>query len=160
MASYADLPLKWRTLAQLYPWRRIDPVPWTPLRRPLRECRVALVSTAGLVPPGAPRFDAEIVGGDTSYRVIPGDIDVRALVDTHRSEAFDHAGMVRDPNLAFPLDRLRELVDAGRVGALNHRHLSFMGSISVTGPLVKQTAPEAARLLVEDGVEGALLVPV
>jgi len=82
------------------------------------------------------------------------------LVDTHRSESFDHEGMHRDPNLAFPLDRLRELAEHGRIGSVNRRHLSFMGSITAPGRLVRDTAPEAARRLVADGVDAALLVPV
>jgi D-proline reductase (dithiol) PrdB len=75
-------------------------------------------------------------------------------------ESFDHEGMVRDPNLAFPIDRVRELAAAGRIGEVNHRHLSFMGSITAPGRLVRDHAPEAARLLREDGVDVALLVPV
>lgn len=82
------------------------------------------------------------------------------MVDTHRSESFDHEGMHRDPNLAFPLDRLRELAEHGRIGSVNRRHLSFMGSITAPGRLVRDTAPEAARRLVADGVDAALLVPV
>ena len=160
MAQLDELALKWRVAFHAYQWRRVDPVPWAPLRAPVARSKVALVSTAGFVPPGQPPFDAGRLGGDPSFRVVPADTDVRTLTDAHRSEAFDHTGMVQDPNLAFPLDRLCELVDAGRIGSLNHRHLSFMGSQSVTGPLVKRTAPEAARMLAEDGVEGALLVPV
>ena len=56
--------------------------------------------------------------------------------------------------------RLRELGRSGRIGSVNHRHISFMGSITAPGRLVKQTAPEAARLLAADGVDAALLVPV
>lgn len=160
MASFSDLPLKWRTLARVYPWRRIDPVPWTPMRKPLAKCRVALVSSAGFVPPGEPVFDASKLGGDPSFRVIPGDIDVRTLRDAHRSGAFDHTGMVQDPNLAFPLDRLRELAADGRIGEVNGRHLSFMGSLSATGHLVRRSAPDAARLLAADRVDAVLLVPV
>ena len=83
-----------------------------------------------------------------------------ALIDAHKSQSFDHEGMLRDPNLAFPLARARELVERGRLGALNHRHLSFMGSITAPGRLMRDHAPEAARRLVEDGVDVALLVPV
>jgi D-proline reductase (dithiol) PrdB len=68
--------------------------------------------------------------------------------------------MRRDPNLALPIDRLRELSEAGRIGAVNRRHLSFMGSLTATGAFVRDTAPAAAKLLVEDGVDVALLVPV
>ena len=43
---------------------------------------------------------------------------------------------------------------------MNERHLSFMGSITAPGRLLRDTAPEAARLLKEDGVDLAFLTPV
>ena len=149
-----------RTFLKLYRWRRIDPIPWTPLRRPLAESNVALVTTAGLVMPGQPPFDDGIKGGDFSFRIVPSDADVSTLIDTHRSETFDHAGIRSDPNLAFPLDRAHELARDRRIGRVNGRHLSFMGSITAPGRLMRDTAPAAARLLVEDDVDVALLVPV
>jgi len=160
MATFSELPLSWRVFLQAYPWRRIDPVPWTPLRRPLAASRVALVSSAAFVAPGQPPFDDRIRGGDVSWRAIPADIDVRTLVETHRSEMFDHRGLQADPNLAFPIDRLHELAARGRIGAVNHRHLSLMGSITAPGRLVKRTAPDMARALIADAVDVALLVPV
>jgi D-proline reductase (dithiol) PrdB len=147
-------------MLKMYPWRRVDPVPCTPLRRPIAKSRVALVTTAGLVPPGQPPFDERVKGGDYSYRVIAGSADVQALSDSHRSESFDHAGIASDRNVAFPLDRLRELAGTGEIAEIAPRHLSFMGSITAPGRLVKRSAPEAARLLVEDKVDIALVVPV
>ena len=160
MANISDLPLWLRAVLKAYPWRRIDPVPSTPLRRPLSQCRVALVTTAGLVPPGEAPFDEAVKGGDFSYRVIRGGADVRTLTEHHRSESFDHAGILEDANLAFPLDRLRELAARGDIGEVAPRHLSFMGSIPAPGRLSARTAPEAAELLVQDQVDVALLVPV
>ena len=160
MAHLSELPLALRLFLRAYPWRPIDPVPWTPLREPLSRCRLALVSSAGFVAPGQEPFDESVRGGDPSFREIPGDVDLATLRETHRSESFDHSGLARDRNLAFPLERLRELVRAGRLGSLAPRHLSFMGSILAPGRLVRQTAPEAAARLVADGVEAALLVPV
>jgi D-proline reductase (dithiol) PrdB len=149
-----------RTFLKAYRWRRIDPVPWSPLRKPLSEANVALVTTAGLVLPQQAPFDEHVKGGDASYRVIPADADVRTLIDTHRSDTFDHSGVAADANLVFPLDRLHELAREGVVGRVNRRHLSFMGSITATARLAKERAPEAARLLAEDAVDAALLVPV
>jgi len=149
-----------RLFLKAYPWRRIDPVPWSPLRKPLAVCRLALVSSAGFVLPGQEPFDAKIRGGDVSFRDIPSDADAASLVDTHRSRSFDHQGIRSDPNLALPLDRARELLAAGRIGSLNRRHLSFMGSITAPGRLVRDSAPRAARALSEDGVDVALLIPV
>lgn len=160
MATVDELPLSHRIFLKAYPWRRIAPIPWTPLRRPLAESRVALVTSAGFVLPGQEPFDDEVRGGDTSFREIPGTVDVAALIETHRSQSFDHTGVRSDANLAFPLDRFRELAAGGRIGSLNHRHLSFMGSITAPGRLLRDSAPEAARRLAADGVEVALLVPV
>lgn len=160
MGSLNEFSLAARLFLKAYRWRRIDPVPWIPLRAPLSECRVALVSSAGFILPGQDPFDASISGGDWSFREIPDDACVSTLIESHRSESFDHSGIRRDPNLAFPVDRLRELVRSGRVGKANRRHISFMGSIPAPGRLVSETAPDAARRLVSDNVDVALLVPV
>ena len=160
MATTDELSLPVRLFFKTYPWRRVDPVPWTALGKPLAECRLALISSAGFVLPGQEPFKVNLAGGDGSFREIPADVDVASLTDAHRSDSFDHRGMVRDPNLAFPVDRIRELAAAGRVGEVNHRHLSFMGAITAPGRLVRDHAPEAARLLRSDGVDVALLVPV
>ncbi|MBW2281841.1 MAG: hypothetical protein JRG76_02445 [Deltaproteobacteria bacterium] len=160
MGDLSEFSFGLRAFLRTYRWRRIDPIPWTPLRRPLSQSRLALVSSAGFVLPGQDPFDESRRGGDPSFRDIPSETEAHVLVDTHRSEAFDHTAMSRDPNLAFPLDRIRELVARGRVGSVNRRHLSFMGSITAPGRLVRDTAPAAARALVDDGVDVALLAPV
>jgi D-proline reductase (dithiol) PrdB len=160
MPRIHDLPLWLRTVIVAYPWRHIDPVPVARLRKPLSACRVALVTTAGLVPPGEPPFDPGVRGGDVSYRIIRADTDLARLEEHHRSSSFDHSGVAKDRNVALPLDRLRELSSERVIGDVAPRHLSFMGSITAPGRLVRKTAPEAAALLQEDGVDVALLVPV
>jgi len=160
LGDLREFPLKYKLFLKTYPWRRIDPVPWAPMQKPLNECRLALVSSAGLVVAGQTPFDESIRGGDYSFREIPSDTDVSALIDTHRSELYDHSGLRQDPNLAFPLDRLRKLAETGQIGSLNHRHLSFMGSITAPGRLTKKSAPAAVNRLVEDKVDIALLIPV
>jgi hypothetical protein len=101
MAEVSDLPLRYRLLMRTYRWRRIDPVPLARLAKPLAACRVALVTTAGLVPPRERPFDPGVKGGDFSFRIVHSDADVRRLEEHHRSDAFDHAGVLRDPNVAF-----------------------------------------------------------
>lgn len=160
MGEMSEFPLRWRVFLRGYPWRRIDPVPWAELARPLAEARVALVSSAGLVPPDQPPFDERVAGGDWSHRVLPADVALDALVESHRSELFDHAGIAADRNLALPLDRLRELAAAGTVGEVAPRHVSIMGSLTAPGRLVRHTAPEVAALLRADRVDAAALVPV
>jgi len=156
----SEFPLRWRVFLRGYPWRRIAPVPWAVLARPLARARVALVTSAGLVLPGEPPFDERVAGGDWSHRVLPADVDLSTLVESHRSELFDHAGVAADRNLALPLDRLRELVAAGVVGEVAPRHVSIMGSLTAPGRLVKRSAPAIVEVLREDGVDAAALVPV
>ena len=156
----ADLPLRYRFLLRTYRWRRADAVAAARLRVPLADARVALVTSAGLVMPGDVPFDLAMKGGDWSYRTIAGDADVAALDMHHKSDAFDGAPIAADRNVAFPLDRLRALAAAGEVGSVAPRHLSFMGSITLPEHLLRESAPAAADLLVADGVDVALLVPV
>jgi D-proline reductase (dithiol) PrdB len=160
MGELSEFSLPTRLFLKTYRWRRIDPIPWTALKKPISQSRLALVSSAGLVQKNQEPFNERMPGGDFTFREISDDIEVRQLIDTHRSGSFDHGGLRQDPNLVFPLDRLRELREQGRIGSINQRHLSFMGSITAPGRLITQTAPEAARKMVEDGVDAALLVPV
>ena len=162
MATYLEMSLYVRLFMKAYPFSRhaIEPVPVAMMRRGLREARLALVTTAGLHTPQQEGFDASIKLGDTSFREIPGDIDVQTLLEAHKSYSFDHKGIEADRNLALPLDRLRELAAAGEIGSLSQRHFSFMGSIINPRPLKEKTAPEVARRLREDGVDAVLLTPV
>jgi D-proline reductase (dithiol) PrdB len=122
--------------------------------KPLRECRLALVTTGGVHLPFQPRFDIDDPLGDCSYREIPNDAET--LTWTHAYHAPDRGA---DIDSVFPLWTLWELTAEKVVGELNHRHFSFMGAIHDPGPLVEGTAPEVARKLSEDGVDAVLLTP-
>ena len=162
MASYSDLSQTVRLFLKGYPFSRyaIDPVPRANLTKPLNQARVALVTTAGLHTREQPDFDYSNKRGDTSFREIPNAIETRTLRESHRSNAFDHRGLESDRNLAFPLDRFRELQTQGIIGELNHRHFSFMGSIVGPRLLIEQSAPRVARMLRDDGVDAVFLTPV
>lgn len=157
---FEDLPLKYRFLMRAYRWRSIAPTPQAVPRGPLAVARVGLVTTAGLVPSGVEPFDLRARGGDPTFRIIPDDTPPAALAVHHRSEAFDRAALGRDINVVFPRAVLHRLEGEGRVGAVAPRHLSFMGSITAPGRLVRDHAPRAADVFVEDQVDVALLVPV
>jgi D-proline reductase (dithiol) PrdB len=127
--------------------------PWV-TGRALSQRRVALISTAGL----HRRGDRPFAGQTSDYRVIPGDIKAKDLVMTHVSTNFDRTGFQRDWNVAFPLDRLRELAEEGEIGSVAAFHYSFMGA---TDPAeMEASARNLAGLLKGDGVDAALLVPV
>lgn len=143
-----------------YPWRQLGEI--IPARRikPLAECRVALVSSAGLVAPGQAPYDNETKGGDWSWRSIPAGVDIQSLTEHHRSDSWDHTGIEADRNMGMPLDRLHELAADGVIGEVAPRHISVMGSITAPGRFIRQTVPEIVEALTADEVDVALMVPV
>ena len=108
---------------KLYRGKHYEATPHTRLREPLNECRIALITTAGFFLHGQDPFEK----GDCSYREIPNSIQTQALINGHKSAAYDERGLETDPNLAFPLDRFKELETEGKIGSLNLRHFQFYG---------------------------------
>ena len=96
-----------RQSAVYFPCLENDTAPWVPWTKDLSTSKVALVSSAGL----HLRGDKPFGPGDPTYRVIPSDSSTADVVDSHTSIGWDRTGIYRDLNLAFPMDRLRELVD-------------------------------------------------
>jgi D-proline reductase (dithiol) PrdB len=94
-------------------------IPYTPLRRDLKDCRIALVSTSGAYAEGMQPF-AE---NDLTFRLIPTDTDTKKIhfVPGH----FDTTKGAEDANVMFPLDRLRDLVARGEVRTLTDHHISM-----------------------------------
>lgn len=134
-------------------------VPWAPLRKPLRESRVALVGSAGVYLPGVQGpFDAANPHGDPSLREIPADATASSLAIAH--DHYDHALAREDMNVVFPLDRLRALADGGEIGGLAPHAYSFSGYVTRPLPLAADHGPEVARRLGAVGVDAALLVAV
>ncbi len=78
---------------------------------------------------------------------------------SHMSVNFDRTAFQQDPNVMFPLDRLRELARDGEVGGVSRWHYSFMGAVP-TPLLLEAAGQEVGRLLREDGVDAAILAPV
>jgi len=133
--------------------------PWAPLTKPLAACRVALVTTGGVHLRSQPPFDMANPDGDPTFREIPSGAPRGELVITH--DYYDHRDAGLDLNVVFPLDRLEELAREGRIMGPAPLHLGFMGHVD--GPLVerivRETAPAAARRLLETGADVALLTP-
>ena len=160
MAKLSDLKLQYRIFMGAYRYRQFDWRPGAVLEKPLSQSRISVVTTAAFFLPEQAPFDPSIRGGDYSFREISLETNLDTLQIAHKSDAFDHSGIERDKNLALPLDRLRELKAESCIGDVAPRHYSFMGSISAPARLVSVTAPEIARRLAEDGVDGVLLTPV
>jgi len=122
---------------------------------PLTDRRVAIVTTAGLHRRKDKNFDL----GDLSYRAIPGDVELNDLVMTQASVNYDRTGFQQDVNVVFPLDRLREMEQRGEIEAIASFHYAFNGAGQMAHAF-EPTAREVGRMLKEDGVNAALLVPV
>jgi D-proline reductase (dithiol) PrdB len=121
---------------------------------PLSQRRVAIVSTAGLHRRGDRPFG--LTSGD--YRVIPGGTVSADIVMSHISPNFDRTGFQADVNVAFPLERLRDMAASGEIGSVADFHYSFMGA---TDPqAMEPKARELASLLHADAVDAVLLVPI
>src|SRR3954471_5022949 len=121
---------------------------------PLRERRVAGVSSAGLGVGGGRPFR----GREADYRVIPGTTRPDDLLCSHISINFDRTGFQEDWNVIFPLDRLNELEADGNIGSAADTHYSFMGA---TDPVqMVEGAREVAGKLRADKVDAVLLTSV
>jgi D-proline reductase (dithiol) PrdB len=139
-----------------FPCHEHASAPWSPLRQALSQSKVALVTTAGL----HVRGDRPFRSGDPSYRVIPSHADANDILQSHASIGFDHTAIYRDINIAFPLDRLRELAEQGTVGRLAAQYYSFMGAQRNPQKIIEQSAPEVARRLQDEHVDVVLLTPI
>ena len=117
--------------------------------------RVAIVTTAGL----HRRGDRPFGPGEQTYRVIPADTPTVDIVQSHTSLGFDRVAIMRDVNVSFPIDRLRELVARGALGAVAPSSYSFMGAQREVARIETETGPEVARRLREEGVDVALVTP-
>ena len=121
---------------------------------PLRERRVAIVTTSGMHARGDRPFEI----GAADYRVIPGDTPAGNLLMSHVSVNFDRSGFQEDINVVFPIDRLRELKADGVIGSVSDFHYSFMGAAPIRA--LEPKARELAALLKKDRVDAVLLTPV
>ena len=143
-----------------YRWAHHIDVPFTPLKKPLSQAKLALITTAAPYQP-----DKGDQGPGAAYN---GSAKFYAPYSGDTSQEYDlrisHIGYDRthttatDCNTWFPLHALRRAVASGRLGGLTRR---FHGaptnrSHRVT---VETDAPEILRRCQEDGADAALLVP-
>lgn len=143
-----------------YRWAHYADVPFTPLRQPLAESCVALISTAAPYQPGVSDqgSGAPYNAAAKFYQVYSGPTDVIPEV------RISHLGYDRvhttaeDMNTYFPLARLQEAAAARRIGAVARR---FHGAPTNRSQRVtlETDCPEILRRCQEDEVDAAILVP-
>ena len=164
-----DLPIRYldriRTYYQTlgfgkpYRWAQYIDVPFTPLKKPLSECQITLITTAapyqpdkGDQGPGAP-YNAAAKFYQVYSDSTAGEPDVR----------ISHIGIDRkhttaeDINTWFPLKQLKRLVADGRIGGLTPR---FHGAPTNRSQktTIEQDCVELLARVREDGADAAVIV--
>ncbi len=156
---YVDL-LNRRYAAQGFPpyrWTVNTSAPLTPLRKPLRDCRVSMLTSGGVSRCASAPWNPD-AKNDLRLDQIASDAPTSDF-QIHDSY-YDHRDADRDLNCIFPLDRLRELAAEGAIGAVAKRIWSgFMGRIYVRSAVENESAPALARELERDEVDLFVLVP-
>ena len=131
-----------------------DATPWIS-PPPLAKSTICLITSAAL----HRRDDLPFRFGDSGYRLIPDDVDPADLVQSQVSVNFDRTHYQRDMNVVLPIDRLRELRDAGEIGAVSSVHFSVQGA-SPNARTFEASAADMANRMRELGVDAAMLAPV
>lgn len=139
--------------------KELGETPWTPLKKPLKDCRIAIVTTAGVHHKDQKPFNMKNPDGDPSYRVIDAARSLTDLMITH--DYYDHSDADRDINIVFPIERLREFEKEGIIGMVSDTHYGFMGHIDgrLIHTLLKKSAPDAANKLRADEIDIVILTP-
>lgn len=155
LRSYNAIREKWDPH---FEWVVNDSAPWTPLRQPLTQTALALVTTCGAYRKGVDcPFDATNYYGDPSFKEIPTDTPPAALDFGHTH--YDHTHVSQDPMVGFPLAHLLQLEAEHVIGRFVNPAISFTGYLPEPKQLIQETAPAAANRLLEAGAQAALLVP-
>ncbi len=149
-----------------------DDGPFTPIGKPISAARLMLLTSSGhFVAGNDPKplgmenmSQAEAIERINDFlreepqlSAIPVDTPTHQLRVRHGG--YDICAALTDPNVAFPLEHLRALVDEGRIGELAETAYSFVGACAQT-PLIKRTAPQWIEMIQAQAVDAVLLVPV
>jgi hypothetical protein len=143
-----------------YRWAHYLEAPFAPLRKPLSQARVTMITTAAPFQPGKGDQGPGAPYNGSAKFYVPYSGDTAQDHDLRISHiGYDRAHTTAtDSGTWNPLPALRAAVASGRIGALTRR---FHGaptnrSHRVT---VETDAPEILRRCQEDGAEAAIVVP-
>jgi hypothetical protein len=143
-----------------YEWAHYAEVPFTPLARPLRQCRVALITTAAPYQPdkGDQGPGAAYNGAAKFHAVYSGDMALdHDLRISH--VAIDRAHTTaEDPSSYFPLPAMRRARKMELFGEFTSRFHGAPTSRSHRVTL-ETDCPEIVRRCLEDKADAAILVP-
>ena len=139
-----------------YRWARNDDAPFTALTKPLSESRLALVTTTTLLE-GDDEPDPDDRPAKRTYASPLEPIPDRLYtMDLSWDMEATHT---RDLDSYFPVHRLQEAVEAGRIGSLAPRFYGVPTEYSQRRT-TEVDAPRLLDFLREDEVDVAMLVPL
>jgi D-proline reductase (dithiol) PrdB len=143
-----------------YRWAHYVAAPFQPLRKPLKESRIAIVTTAAPFDPakGDQGPGAKYNGGAKFYVVYDGDTSkAHDLRISHIAYDRVHTS-AEDSGTWFPLPQLIALAREGRIGSVAPR---FFGAPTNRSQRVtiEQDAPEILARCRADDVDAVVLVP-
>ena len=161
--SFKFLPGSIANYYRNLPVQREEPIPFTPLAKPLGECRFALATTAGIYEEGRePPFDTERekrepMWGDPTFRRISREVKQEGIGACHLHT--NNRDILADMNIVLPVQRFLELESEGVIGSLAPTSYSFMGYQPNTTEWRERHAPEAASIMKDEEVDAVFLTP-
>ena len=139
-----------------YQWAFFDEVPFAPLPKPLSESTLVLITTASPLERRPEANDGIVAAKEVSSGSSAAPPERLYTDDLSWDKEATHTD---DLDSYFPIHRLHELVDAGRIGQLASRYHGVPTEYSQRRTM-EQDAPEILRRCREDGVDAAVLVPL
>lgn len=142
------------------------PIPWTPLKKPIEDCKFALVTSAGIYQSSNdPPFDVERekrepTWGDPTFRRIPVDIKQEDIGVSHLH--INTTDILKDFNILLPLTHFLRLSSEGIIGDLADFAYSFMGFQGFppdTSAWENIFGPQVVNELIEEGVDCVFITP-
>ncbi len=131
-----------------------DPPSLVPLRKPVAESTVGMFVSCGVqLPEDPPLLETE----DITFRLLPRDAPTERLVVSHQTLVRKWA--LEDLNVAYPIDRMKELEREGTFKRLAHTNVSMVGSIERYTELMEETVPRIKAVFDAQGVDLVLLLP-
>jgi D-proline reductase (dithiol) PrdB len=142
------------------------PIPWTPLKKPIRECKFGLITSGGIYnkkvagPFNIEREKEEPTWGDPTYRRISIKSSRKDLGVSHLH--INTRDILKDVNILLPINRFDELSQKEVIGGVSKYAYSFMGYQGLppdTKAWEEIYAPQVARELIDDGVNCVFITP-
>lgn len=139
-----------------YPMPDFDRVPANPAVKDLSKCKVALVTSGGIVPKGNPdRIESSSASKFGEYDIAKFD-DLTSETHETAHGGYDPLYANQDPDRVLPVDVLRDLVKEKFIGSLHNLYYATVGNGTAVRS-AKKYAAEIATRLKRDGVDVVIL---